>query len=224
MSDGQYLTLNSMIKKRAPDYTFRKYHDKSRYTYYFNFCSPTIMTCNGEEDAMAIQMIEGDCISVLARGKASYVEYIDETSPRKGVVVTFDGGDSCEYGYRKVKHILKWDKEIGYEIEDIDESDSCTYTVTWRTKYTCNFSAKSKDLYIREREEQEIQTIFINRNKSLWDNTIVKVVFFSIIAFLLLNCCLFYQNLKRDPYRNYSRAIPFRDQYKQVYRMVRSKF
>ena len=133
MSDGQHLTLNSMIKKRAPDYIFRKYHDKSRYTYYFNFCAPTIMTCNGEEDAMAIQKIEDDWISILARGKASYIEYIDETSPRKGVVLTFDGGDTCEYGNRKVKHVLKWDDEINYEIEGIEETE------TWMQSFCIKF-------------------------------------------------------------------------------------
>ena len=94
------------------------------------------MTCNGEEDAMAIQKIEDDCISVLARGKASYIEYIDENSPRKGVILTFDGGDTCDYSNRKVRHVLKCDSEINYEIEDVEESEPCIYTVTWRTKYT----------------------------------------------------------------------------------------
>ena len=54
MDDGQFLTLNHMIKKRAPDYIFKKTKATGLYTYYFNFCSPTIMTCNGEEDALAI--------------------------------------------------------------------------------------------------------------------------------------------------------------------------
>lgn len=36
MSDGQHLTLKNMMKQRAPDYVFRKYHDESRFTYYFN--------------------------------------------------------------------------------------------------------------------------------------------------------------------------------------------
>ena len=173
---------------------------------------------------MAIQKVEDDCISVLARGKASHIEYIDEANPRNGVALSFDGGDSWQFGNRKVKHILKWDDEVNYEIENVEEAESWLYIVTWRTKYTCHFSAKSQDLFAREREQQQIQSVVVNRDTSLWDNSIIRFVFFCVLAFILLNIYLFYQNIKRDPYRSYSSAIPFKDKYKQVYRMVRSKF
>ena len=37
MNDGQHLTLNHLIKKRAPDYIFKKTDETGLYTYYFNF-------------------------------------------------------------------------------------------------------------------------------------------------------------------------------------------
>lgn len=107
MNDGQYLSLYHMKKKRAPDYIFKNEQETGLYTYYFNFCSPTIMTCNGEEDALAIQKIGDDCIGVLARGAAYNVDYIDENKPNKGVKLVYDGGDACDLGNRRVEHILK---------------------------------------------------------------------------------------------------------------------
>ena len=107
MNDGQFLSLYHMKKKRAPDYIFKNEEETGLYTYYFNFCSPTIMTCNGEEDALAIQKVGDDCVGVLARGSAYKVDYLDEDQPNKGVKIVYDGGDACELGNRRVEHILK---------------------------------------------------------------------------------------------------------------------
>lgn len=136
MDDGQFLTLNHMIKKRAPDYVFKKTKATGLYTYYFNFCSPTLMTCNGEEDALAIQKIGDDCTAVLARGAYDYIAYLDSDRPKKGVKLVYDGGDPCDIGNRRVEHILKCDEDIDFEIEDVEEIETCVYQATWRTKAT----------------------------------------------------------------------------------------
>jgi hypothetical protein len=225
MDDGQYLTLNHMKKKRAPDYMFKKTSETGLYTYYFNFCAPTIMTCNGEEDALAMQKIGDDCTAVLARGTYDYITYIDSDRPNKGVKLVYDGGDPCEYGNRRVEHVLKCDKNIDFEIEEVEETSTCVYTATWRTKSTCNFASTRQDMYSWEGQyTEESESVTVNRDQSLWDSGIIRFIFFLLLIFLAVNIYLFYQNIKRDPYRNYSRAIPFRDRYRQVYRFIQSKF
>ena len=228
MNDGQFLTLNHMIKKRAPDYMFRQTKETGLYTYYFNFCSPTIMTCNGQEDALAIQKIGDECVAVLARGAFSRISYLDENVPHKGVQLVYEGGDPCDYGNRRVEHVLKCDENIDFEIEDVQETQTCVYTATWRTKHTCKLAQVRQDLYKYEddyvKSQTSVGTVVHNRKRSIWTKKFVRVIFFCVVLFLIINIYLFYQNLKRDPYRNYSRAIPFRDRYRQAYRFVRNKF
>lgn len=132
----------------------------------------------------------------------------------------------CEYGNRRIEHVLKCDPDIDFEIEDVKERETCVYEVMWRTKHTCKLSKYRKDLYKYEDDYAKSQSnsYIVKRHNSMWSNKAIRVIFFIVIAFLLINLYLFYQNLKRDPYRNYSRAIPFRDRYRQVYRFVRTKF
>jgi hypothetical protein len=224
MSDGQHLTLRNLRKRRAPDYVFKNSFEDQEYTYYYNVCGPTIMTCNGEEDAVAMQKIGPECSAILARGAPAKAEYIDEHSPQKGVKIRYEGGEICEIGERKVDFILKCDPNIELETESVEETETCMYTFTLRTKYTCDFYPTRQDMFNRETELDVEPTYVQRRNKSIWSKDIVKIMFFCILAFLILNMYLFYQNLKRDPYRNYSRAIPFREKYRQVYRMVANKF
>lgn len=225
MPDGQHLTLNNLRKKRAPDYIFKKTSEEADYTYYFNICSPTIMTCNGEEDAIAMQKIGPEWTAILGRGRFTQANYIDDTQPCHGVKLRYEGGDLCSAGERKTEFILKCDDNIEFETESVEETETWLYTITIRTKYTCNFYPNQEALYARENElNTATETYYSTRTHSIWSKKIVKILFFIIVAFVILNVYLFYQNLKKDPYRNYSRAIPFREKYRQIYRAIASKF
>lgn len=74
MPDGYTMNLKSLAKNSPPDYMFT---DNNGYTYFFNVCRNTIMTCNGRDDAIAIQYNkEGKCVSILSKIAMS-TDYID---------------------------------------------------------------------------------------------------------------------------------------------------
>lgn len=136
MSDGQHLTLNPLRRKRAPDYLYKSSKSDGVYTYHFNLCAPAIMTCNGEEDAIALQRIGDDCQAILARGGPTEARYIQQDNPKKGVILRYDGGDACLANNRRVEFVLKCDHNVEFETEDVEETETCLYTFTIRTKYT----------------------------------------------------------------------------------------
>ena len=221
MDDGQHLSLYHLRKKRAPDYTFRDSRETGLYKYFFNFWSPTVMTWNGEEDALAIQKIDDDCIGVLARGAYSSITYLDPNKPKKGVKLVFDGGDPCELGNRRVEHILKWDENIHHEIESVEETEACTYTVTSRTKYTCKFAENRQDLSGWEDDWYSPESVTESRGWSLWDSGFVRFIFFIILVFAIVNIYLFYKNQRRDPFRNYSSVQPIKEKFKHFLRLLK---
>lgn len=49
-----------MAKNAPPDYMFT---DDRGYTYFFNVCRNAIMTCNGRDDAVAMQYNKGKYIN-----------------------------------------------------------------------------------------------------------------------------------------------------------------
>ena len=96
------------------------------------------MTCKGEEDAMGIQKINGECIAVLGKGEATSVDYVNSEQREKGFKLTYSNGDKCEIGPRKITHLFRCSEDIDFEIEDVLEMGySCNYEVIWRSKYAC---------------------------------------------------------------------------------------
>ena len=187
MDDGQHLSLYHLRKKRAPDYTFQDSTETGLYKYFFNFWAPTVMTWNGEEDALAIQKIDDDCIGVLARGSYSSISYLDEDRPKAGVRLVFDGGDAWSTGNRRVEHILKWDENIHHEIESVEERDTCTYTVTSRTKYACKLAETRQDLASWEDEWYSPDSVTETRGWSLWDSGLMRLTFLLVLVFLAVS-------------------------------------
>ncbi len=221
MDDGQHLSLYHLRKKRAPDYVFKHSKETGLYTYHFNFCSPTIMTWNGHEDALGIQKIDGDCVATLARGGYSSISYLDPGKPNKGVKLVYDGGDACELGNRRVEHILKWDDNIHHEIESVEETETCTYTVTARTKYTCKLAATRQDLSSWEDNWTTPDSVTERRGWSLWNSGIVKLIFCIALVFVVVNVYLFYKNQGRDPFRNYSSVQPIKEKFRSFIRLLK---
>lgn len=221
MDDGQFLSLYHLRKKRAPDFVFKDSRETGLYSYFFNFWSPTIMTWNGEEDALAIQKVDGDCVAVLARGSYSSISYLDPNKPNRGVKLTYDGGDPCELGNRRVEHILKWDNNIHHEIESVEETEACTYTVTSRTKYTCKLAETRQDLSSWEDGWASPESVTERRGWSLWNSGIVKLIFFAALVFVIVNIYLFYKNQGRDPFRNYSSVQPIKEKFRSFFRFLR---
>ena len=51
MPDNYTIDLHPLAKSAPPDYTFE---DSKGYTYFFNVCRNTIMTCNGRDEGVAL--------------------------------------------------------------------------------------------------------------------------------------------------------------------------
>ena len=82
------------------------------------------MTCNGEEDAIAIQKVGDECTAVLAKGGNIEHSYIDENSPKSGIKLRFGNGEACYGNEREVEFILKCDPNIDFETERVEETDT----------------------------------------------------------------------------------------------------
>ena len=52
MPDGYLADMKSLAKDAPPDYSWM---DAQGFKYYFNVCRNTIITCNGRDDAIAVQ-------------------------------------------------------------------------------------------------------------------------------------------------------------------------
>ena len=143
-NDGYHVSLKPLARRHPPDYIYvdsdpadegrRRYE----YTYYFNICHPTIMTCNGEEDAMGVQKIGDECVAILGRGQYTGIEYMDKEN-RNGFKLTYKGGDKCGPVEREINHYFKCDPKITNDLEAVSEvPGTCSYNVMWRSRYACS--------------------------------------------------------------------------------------
>ena len=57
------------------------------------------MTCNGEEDGLALQYLKDDnsCVAVLARGKPKDAGFLDDYNKTYGFYATYSDGTFCTF-------------------------------------------------------------------------------------------------------------------------------
>lgn len=195
-----HVSLTKLVRHRPPDYIYQK--ENSADKYFFNMCHPTIMTCNGEEDALVAQFNEGECKKVLARGRQRYARFIEPTNRTRGFEIGYSGGDKCENGKEaSVKFVVNCDPAIenGVETLDVFSDDGCDYFFDIRTKQGCQVHESKAEVMKAEEE------LFDNRMSMEYDMrkgkisekhkkfahgmTFFRLVVYVLFCFILCNMC-----------------------------------
>ena len=155
------------------------------------------MTCNGEEDGIALQYLKDDnsCVAVLARGKPKSAAFLDPGDHSYGFSATYGDGSYCaSMGRpREIRFEFRCDSEIPFKTVGAYESDTCTYTFSIYTKSACKFSGPKRAISADDGDS------------SVWVSMFTLIV----VLFVCANCIGFGWNLYRDERRDVKAAIPF---------------
>jgi hypothetical protein len=129
--------------------------NKDGFYYEVQICEDLFSTCHGETGVAMQWDKAGECISVLGRQNPKYgglkmpvVEYIDNTTPLAGVVLTYFNGDICiDQGYkeRQTDILIHCGESNEGKLVDVYEKEPCHYVFEINSAAGCVISEVIKN-------------------------------------------------------------------------------
>ena len=148
------VSMKTVMRNDAPDYLF----STRDFEYMANVCRPTIMYCNGRDDAVALQYDKntGRCIGALGRNMTGSELLLNTTEGSRGFVTRFNGGDwdpICQRN-RSVNFIFTCNENLKESVlQNVIETQPCEYEFHFYTAAACKIKFTKEDLEAVEREE-----------------------------------------------------------------------